>query len=207
MSRPAEFDRNEVLQAAMSVFWKYGYEASSISKLLEEMQINRGSLYAAFGDKDGLFQEVMSVYVDSLGEWLSILKETENPVQAIEHFYEWAFVLHDFKTITRGCLLFNTVSELNARRPDLAAEAKQYLDAVRGLLHQRVEQAVAQGYLAKTTDVDGLADTLLVFLSGLRTFCKMGADKPSLEAVLATTLPNILKKQPVAAERTAVMSG
>ncbi len=190
----------------MSVFWTYGYEASSISKLLEEMKINRGSLYAAFGDKDGLFQEVMSVYVDSLGEWLSILKDTENPVYAIEHFFEWAFVLHDFNTLTRGCLLFNTVSELNARRPDLASEAKQYLDSVRGLFHSRLKQAVAEGFLAETTDVDGLADTLLVFLSGLRTFCKMGADKPSLEAVLENTLPNILKKKRVTADRAALVT-
>ena len=53
-----QFDRHEVLDRAMAVFWKRGYEATSIQDLLEATGINRGSLYATFGNKQQLFLAV-----------------------------------------------------------------------------------------------------------------------------------------------------
>jgi len=59
MARPREFDLNEALQAAMLLFWERGYEATSIDDLLQQMGINRASLYGTLGQKRELFLKAL----------------------------------------------------------------------------------------------------------------------------------------------------
>ncbi|HWA49978.1 MAG TPA: helix-turn-helix domain-containing protein, partial [Dongiaceae bacterium] len=63
--RPRSFDREAALVAAMRTFWKLGYEAASMAELTEAMGINSPSLYAAFGSKEGLFQEALRLYIET----------------------------------------------------------------------------------------------------------------------------------------------
>src|SRR2546422_11461601 len=60
--RPREFDREAALEQAIDVFWRHGYEATSVSDLTAAMGINPPSLYAAFGDKEKLFLEAVEPY-------------------------------------------------------------------------------------------------------------------------------------------------
>ncbi len=62
MARPREFDRDKVLTRAMLLFWKQGYEATSVQSLGECVGLHPGSLYNAFGDKHSLFLEVLDHY-------------------------------------------------------------------------------------------------------------------------------------------------
>ena len=62
MARPVEFDENKVLTNAMEQFWKEGYEASSVQKLLDCTGINRGTLYNSFGDKETFFKSCVDQY-------------------------------------------------------------------------------------------------------------------------------------------------
>ena len=64
MARPKEFNREEVLDRAIATFWCRGYEATSVQDLLDEMGINRGSLYDTFGDKHTLFLAAIDRYYD-----------------------------------------------------------------------------------------------------------------------------------------------
>src|ERR1700710_2760448 len=65
--RPRSFDREKALQTAVEQFWRNGYEATTIAGLTEAMGISAPSLYAAFGDKDQLFDEVVGAYAQSVG--------------------------------------------------------------------------------------------------------------------------------------------
>ncbi|WP_058913786.1 TetR/AcrR family transcriptional regulator [Entomohabitans teleogrylli] len=67
--RPRDFDRAVALEKAMETFWRYGYEASSLSVLKAAMGINSPSLYAAFGNKDALFAEAVSFYLEKYGSY------------------------------------------------------------------------------------------------------------------------------------------
>src|ERR671923_2175460 len=62
--RPREFDPDEAIECAMGVFWSSGYHATSLPDLLEATNLSRGSLYAAFGDKHGLFLRALDRYID-----------------------------------------------------------------------------------------------------------------------------------------------
>ena len=68
--RPRQFDRDEALGQALSLFWRYGYSSTSISALTEAMAITAPSLYAAFGSKEQLFYEAVDRYADTHGALL-----------------------------------------------------------------------------------------------------------------------------------------
>ena len=113
MARKPEFVRSNVVDAALNVFWTNGYEASSISKLLEAMELNRGSLYGAFGDKESLFREVMSYYAEVITNLVTeTLLSIDDPLQAIESFFHF-MLLDNEADAGKGCLLFNIITELN----------------------------------------------------------------------------------------------
>ena len=192
MPRLPEFDRTEVLNAALGIFITDGYEASSINKLLDAMDINRGSLYASFGDKETLFREVMGTYVSNLkGLLTSTLIDTEDPLQAIENFFYGAFLHGDTIELAKGCLLFNTITELSYTNPLLAQEASDYMIQVRSLIFKRLEQARQQGQINPKANINTQADGLLAMIAGLRVLCKMGSSQHELQQVIDLMLANL----------------
>ena len=62
MGRPREFDAETALDQAMEVFWRHGYEGATIAQLTEAMGINPPSLYACFGNKEGLLKAALDRY-------------------------------------------------------------------------------------------------------------------------------------------------
>lgn len=192
MSRLREFDRNEVVTKALDLFWSDGYNASSISKLIAVMGINRSSLYATFGSKDNLFLEAMACYAQRRKDLHSAtLNGIEDPLQAIRVFYYRKFLGEDVD-LSNGCLLFNTVSELNNTSPGIANEAGDYLLEVRELFLNRLIEARDKGMIDEKKDIDALADYLLAMIAGLRSLSKMGSDRHALQKVIDTTLDSLV---------------
>lgn len=189
MPRLPEFDRDEVLDSALQVFWSEGYEASSINKLLDAMGINRGSLYGAFTDKASLFREVTAVYARGVGELVEkTLVDISDPVEALQQFFYQAFLDADELTTSRGCLLFNTISELNHNFPEMAQEASSYMKGAREVILRRLTEAQENGQLSSEKNPDTQADYLLAMIAGLRILCKMGSGKDEIKSVIDTTL-------------------
>ncbi len=194
MARPTAYQRDEVLKSALEVFWADGYEASSIQKLLVAMDLNRGSLYAGFTDKESLFREVMALYASDISQLIDqTLKAEVGPLVAIRQFFDGAFLQPDDNTLARGCLLFNTVSELAFNEPQLMEQASKYLNGVKTHLRQRLEQAQTAGLLAPGKTPEGCAEYLFALIAGLRIQCKMGAGKDVIATVIDTALGAIEK--------------
>ena len=194
MPRLPEFNRTEVLNQALQIFISDGYEASSINKLLDAMQINRGSLYASFGDKETLFREVMATYVANLGDLItSTLVDTADPLEALSSFFYGAFLSGDTAEGAKGCLLFNTVTELRNTNPALAKEAGDYMQQVRELMVNRLQQAQQLKLVRSGMDIDAQADSLLAMIAGLRVLCKMGYDKEQIQNVIDPMLSELKK--------------
>lgn len=189
MSRTPEFDRTEVVDAALKVFWSDGYEASSIQKLLAAMNLNRGSLYGSFGDKAGLFREVMDHYMAASVEIIEgTLVGIEDPVEAIQHFFYRLFLLADKETLSYGCLLLNTVSELTHTCPDLAQEAHRRIAPLIDAFEHRVAQAQNMGLVDDQKSAVSLANYLMTLLAGVRLQARMGASRESIKDIIDTGL-------------------
>lgn len=213
MARPIQFDREDVLNKALGLFWSDGYEASSISRLLSVMGLNRGSLYSSFSDKRTLFKEVLDFYFQRIS--LILLKpnliETDDPVESIRGFFYQALLYEDSKVLSKGCFLFNTVSELSNTQPDLANDANDYLFKIRKMFTHRIEEAKVMGLVKSNNDsasenFDGgsgdisgdsseaQANYLMGVLAGLRIQCKMGLDRVELKRTIDRALDSIFIK-------------
>lgn len=177
MPRLPQFDREEALASAMEVFWARGYEASSIQKLLDAMEINRGSLYASFGDKETLFRKAVERYWGDVSDRVfDVLVNEPNAREAIRCYFYTAFLDGEAVRLNRGCLLFNTVTELSETNPDIARDASEHIRELRGLFYTRLLGGQRSGEISLEKDVGTLADILIALVAGLCVHCKMGAN-------------------------------
>lgn len=189
MARPLEFDKNAALDAAMVQFWKEGYEASSIQKLLDVMGINRGSLYASFGDKESLFRAVLKRYEQIVDDHVSrTLNGIEDPLEAIYQYVASRYQLSTKKQLTNGCLMTNTMSELAHTEPALAKLVAKKQDQVEKLLAKRLADAKRQNQIAATADCTNLARFLLVVVGGLTVRSKLNPNKKELLNIIDTAM-------------------
>ena len=111
MAGVRQFDRNQLLSQAMMVFWRNGYQATSIQDLVEATGVNRGSLYATFGDKCGLFLAVLDHYAELIAHPIMAELNNPSPRRAIEAMFEAIIRRTSDPKWPRGCLNTNTSLE------------------------------------------------------------------------------------------------
>jgi len=114
--RPPAFNREAALDSAVQVFWKMGYEGASIGKLTNAMSINPPSLYAAFGNKQGLFLEAIDRYVETVTstQIAPLLEETtlRNAISGYLHQVVRCAATDHWPT---GCLVVCVATEASER--------------------------------------------------------------------------------------------
>ena len=103
--RPRAFDAEKALEAAMQVFWRNGYEGTSLSDLTAAMGINRPSLYAAFGNKETVFRKVVERYVNRMTGYVSEALNQPTGRGAVESLLVGAVNLMTCPNNPPGCLL------------------------------------------------------------------------------------------------------
>lgn len=186
MARTPEFDREQVLDAALQTFWRKGYEATTLPDLLEATGLARQSLYNTFGDKRALFLASLRRYVDvGLGR-LSEALEGGSVRAAIRAAFE--DVLH-CPNPDQGCFLVNTAAELLPRDAEvgrliastLARQERAFADALR--------RGVTQGELhLPPKRIEQTARFLVGALQGLRVMVKATPEPAFLRDMVAMTL-------------------
>src|SRR5262249_37070188 len=103
-----QFDRDEVVDRAMTTFWTRGYEATSIDDLVAATGIGRGSLYGTFGDKRQLFLIALDRYWDTINQDLTAQLSDPDPRRALERMFEALIRRLSDPKFPRGCLITNT---------------------------------------------------------------------------------------------------
>jgi AcrR family transcriptional regulator len=189
LGRPREFDREAALEAAMFLFWRKGFEATSMNDLCDAMGVRSPSLYAAFGSKEALYLEVMERYVETHGPpiWAG-LAEGATARAGIENLLIAASEhLPKSRTLPAGCMA--TLAAVADEWPASIARVvrKVRLDML-GRLRARLENAVADGELPAVTDVDGLSRFYLSVYQGMAVQARDGAAPAELRAVAAAAM-------------------
>jgi TetR/AcrR family transcriptional repressor of nem operon len=184
MARPAEFDREEVLDRAMQAFWDGGYCATSMATLTETTDLKPGSLYAAFKSKEGLFLEALDLYSQrSVGEIGRMLSSADTPLEGIRAFFrQIAESAADAQT-RHSCFLLNTMLEVARQNPKVRERARRHLDAVEALFRGALEDARARGELAPEKDPRALAAFVMTSIWGLRILLAAGAGRARVRMV------------------------
>lgn len=179
MPRVAEFNREEVLDRAVTLFWERGYFATSIKALGEALELRPGSLYAAFGSKEGLFLEALDRYHHAMGEVLA--EEVRNSPSIMDGIGHYLHRLAGACTNAeqppaRACMLVKTLLEVNQHEPALQQRVNAILDSIEADLTRLLEQARGAGELKPDTDCPRLARFIQAQIIAIRTFAQRETD-------------------------------
>jgi TetR/AcrR family transcriptional regulator, transcriptional repressor for nem operon len=189
MARHKEFNRDEVLQEAMEVFWSRGYEATSIQDLVTRMGINRQSLYDTFGDKHSLYLEALDRYrAVEARKVLDLLEQPGSVRKTLRQLFEGVVesALCDGKR--RGCFIGNATSELAGRCKATAARSCSNMTATEKAFYRALLRGKKSGEFTGVRDLRAVARFFYSSLQGLALMAKANRDRKTLEDVVKITL-------------------
>ncbi|MCL4640361.1 MULTISPECIES: TetR/AcrR family transcriptional regulator [Olivibacter] len=158
MPRNKEFDYDEKLVTARDLFWKKGYNATTMNDLVDTMQINRSSLYLAYGNKHDLFLKSLTNYIQNKDKQYSqAAKNSEKPLEAIRNVI---YSVMESALRDTNCLFTNSVFELATTDQEVSEMLKkQTLKAV-DLFEKLLTQAKEDGSLLSAKEPRALAHFL-----------------------------------------------
>lgn len=150
MPRHEQFDTNDVLMRAMNLFWRQGYQATSMTDLAKVMGLGRASIYNEFGNKHGLFVRALRHYDKVWREnWLADLTKSSSPRQAILDVFEAAIDACLADGSRDGCLLINTALELSPHDPEVADIVTRAFTEMEAFFRTSVERGKALGEIRR----------------------------------------------------------
>lgn len=178
MARTKEFDPDAALQSALELFWRRGYEATSMADLVEELGIGRASLYATFGNKHDLYLKSLERYAESQNPRLLAELSQPGPALPAVRAVVRRFGAEAASETARlnGCFITNTAAELGPHDEAATRRVERSWEHMETLLHSALVRAQAQGELPEDRDPLALARMLLTLMQGLRVVGKASKD-------------------------------
>lgn len=191
MARHIEFEQSGVLDAAMSVFWTKGYQATSMLDLEQATSLKPGSIYNSFKSKKGLFLAVIAHYQESMvGMRIHSVLNQGTPVQGIEEFFRTTYM--DFEPDQLiGCLLTNTATELSDSDKDIQHYVTEGIAMIERAFLSRLLEAKEMGEIAPDTDVNALALHLTSCYQGLCVVGRLTRDSERLKVIADQALASL----------------
>ena len=182
--RPRAFDREQALEQAMEVFWRRGFDATSISDLTEAMGINPPSLYAAFGDKERLYLEAVEYYRVQRGEHIrQLMAAASTAREAVEAALRGAASEFSRRDSPAGCLLTMSTSCAGVSVGVAATLAKKRAMG-RERIRERIERGIEEGDVPSSADAQGLAEFVMTVFAGMAMHARDGASRKALNATV-----------------------
>ena len=188
MGRHREFDVETVLDAALCVFWRKGYEGASYADLVEAAGVERPALYSAFGNKEALFRRALARYDERYLGYLPEALRLPTARQVAAHILYNAAELNSRYPDHRGCMAINGALAGSDEAEPVRQALIDYRAAVQAQLRERFEQAKAEGDLPETARSDALAAFVLAVTHGMAVQAKAGFSRDMLEAVAEQAL-------------------
>lgn len=186
--RPRQFDREEALRTAMQLFWRYGYEGTSVAAVRKAIGITSPSLYAAFGSKEDLYRESIDLYIRTFSApSMRVLEETSEASEAVQAFL--VLLAKQFTTEGQyGCMIAGgdvVCAPENAKfATEMAARRALAEDAIRA----RLTRAVKEGQIAPTADTKGLGSYFATFIQGMSVQARDGASFNKLCEIISLAM-------------------
>ena len=172
MARPREFDIDKALYAAMNAFWRKGYAATSMADLMEVMDLQKGSIYKAFGNKHQLFLAALQNYLTSAFFSLkSQLYQAKDPVESLRLYLQRGVntcKLHPEK----GCFALNTLMELGPHDEETSRCLNNHFANVRELVNDIVSKGQEMGLIRRDIPATDVAEYLITMQLGIVSSAK-----------------------------------
>lgn len=191
--RPRSFDRDVALGAALELFWRSGYELTSVAMLTSAMGVTPPSLYAAFGDKHRLFEEASELYFERTLDAVDRAAALPTAYEAVARMLDDTAHAHTDAATPAGCLML-TEPRLEAQR-----------EVLQRRIEDRLDRGVRDGDLAPTANTDHLAAFLVAVMRGMSGRARDGGTLDDLLGIADTaiqTLPRAVRSTSRRARRS-----
>ncbi|MNP05107.1 HTH-type transcriptional repressor ComR [compost metagenome] len=192
------FDREAALDKAMTLFWQHGYEATSLSDLVEATGAKAPTLYAEFTNKEGLFRAVLDRYITRFAakHEAQLFCEEKSVEQALQDYFAAISACFTSKDTPAGCFMINTSATLAAASKDIANTVKSRHAMQEETLGAFLRQRQERGEIPAHCDPLELTQFLSCVLQGMSISAREGASLEKLQSISRTTLrlwPELLK--------------
>jgi AcrR family transcriptional regulator len=179
--RPRTFDTDAALESAMQVFWRKGYEGTSLSDLTTAMGVNPPSLYAAFGSKEALFRKAMDRYEQGPGGYTpkALLAPTARDVA--EQLLAGAVALHGTPRNPKGCLGVQGALACGESASAVQQDQSARRIIAEKLVRKRFERAKTEGDLPADSSPADLARYIRAVICGMAVQSADGATRKELQ--------------------------
>lgn len=169
MARLREFDERKALETVRDLFWQKGYEGTSYADLSAATGLGRGSLYAAFGDKQALYRKALTLYIDEeVQTAVAILKDAkQSAAHRIRAYLDLVVDAAGLRQDRRGCFLCNAAIDMASDDPETGAMVQGAMKDMRDALLQALEGS-------EVPDKAASAEHLLAVYAGMRTMARAG---------------------------------
>jgi len=187
MARPIEFDRDQALRDAMLLFWRRGFHQTTVRNITDATQLQPGSLYSAFGSKRALFLEALDLYSAELKRFVeAVLRSDAPPLARIERFFSLLLEKSVDDSERRGCLLINTLLEMETEELEIGRRVAQALRMMERTVQEVLDEAAEQDELIAGADPQALARLLMTGVYGLQVYNRMRPKPEDLRGISET---------------------
>lgn len=188
--RPRQFDESEVVERALDLFWRQGYERTGLTQLLDTTGLARQSLYNVFGEKRGLFLRVLGRYSErSLSRVRGVL---ERPGAAYDAVCDLVLSFAEPAAgDPAGCLMVNTACEFGPDDLEVMEVVSGHWRLVEGLFRSALERAQAEGDLPAGLDAGAVGLTLAQVLHALAVMQRAGRSREEMQSVASVALEGV----------------
>jgi len=189
--RPRNFDENAVLDNALDVFWRHGFQGASLAELTAAMGLSKPSLYAAFGDKEALYLKALTRYADvQIAQHAAVLDAEPDGRRAVESFLRSMAVMLTDPALPGGCFIINGTADCGGSSTPASVELalRTALQGSEIRLKERLLRAQRERQLASGVSAEDLAAVFSSLLAGLAVLAKSGAKRAKLYAIIKAAM-------------------
>lgn len=183
MGRQKQYDRDDLLDRAIELFRTSGFNGTSTADLVAALGVNRKSMYAEFGSKQGLFDAALERYNRvHLTRVIGHLEGPDAGGDSIRRAFAGYAAASRGRFQGKGCLMCNTAVERSTRDPQSGPFVQAYFDRLTRAFGNALGNAQRAGELSPTAELDGLAAYFTMALIGVAACVRAAASPAMVEA-------------------------
>ncbi len=186
MTKQAKFNRDQVIEKAKNLYWEKGYHATSMRNLQEVIDMRPGSIYAAFGSKDNLFKESLSLYAkQNMALLTDCLSQETTILLGLKRFITHIIIADKDRAPNGMCMIVKSIAELTeSDSPELLHEATTILSQIEATFSELFQQSINNGEFSTDKTANELARFFQVQIIGLRTYARTVKQQAVIEKLL-----------------------
>ena len=183
MARKKSFNKDDVLERAMNLFWKQGFHATSMQDIVQKVGLSRSSLYESFGSKQGLFDQALGNYCRTNREGVKALLSNEKSVKTgIRNLLESSIHCTISDADKKGCFVVNSTTELVPGDDEMLKALSKNRASFEKVFFEFLQKGQATGEIPPNKDIKTLSGLIYTVFSGLNVIAKLEKSPKKLMA-------------------------